>query len=61
MRFTKKPKFPWKLQGMDLINYRQGLQEHTGERFIQVEYIAIQKYGIKKAGVITLYLHKAIE
>ena len=61
MRFTKKPKFPWKLQGMDLINYRQRLQEHTGERFIQVEYIAIQKYGIKKAGVITLYLHKAIE
>ena len=61
MRFTKKPKFPWKLQGMDLINYRQGLQEHTGERFIQVEYIAIQKYGIKKAGVITLFMHKAIE
>ena len=61
MRFTKKPKFPWKLQGIDLINYRQGLQEHTGERFIQVEYIAIQKYGIKKAGVITLFMHKAIE
>ena len=61
MRFTKKPKFPWKLQGMDLINYRQGLQEHTGERFIQLEYIAIQKYGIKKAGVITLFMHKAIE
>jgi len=61
MKFTKKPKFPWKLQGMDLINYRQGLQEHTGERFIQVEYIAIQKYGIKKAGVITLFMHKAIE
>ena len=61
MKFTKKPKFPWKLQGIDLINYRQGLQEHTGERFIQVEYTAIQKYGIKKAGVITLYLHKAIE
>ncbi|NCB44150.1 MAG: hypothetical protein EOM59_16260 [Clostridia bacterium] len=58
---TRKNKFPHMMNMEEMQVYRDKCDNHTGANFLQIEYRAIKKYGIKKATMLAMYINKAHE